>query len=332
VATDARAWLGLLLVACAGCISARPEGAPIGAVSEQVAAQQEQAELHPPSDAGASGPALPRDVVARAALPFHGVRAQGAQDLSPDELMQALSQAQVVCVGEQHDNPHDHYAELAILRGLARRAPVAGREVGLGLEMVEVSNQSALDDYAAGKSDDDDLLEALDWNKTWGFDFSYYRPLFELAQRRGLDLVALNAPAKLVHQVAQSGLDGLSDAQRAKLPKMQLSDAQHRAYFDQAMRGHPDAGNLDNLYQAQVLRDETMASRAAKWISASFPARQLVIVAGSAHCIRSGIVRRILRRVPSAHVTNVKPIVASGDSNPKSELSRYDYGFVMTAE
>lgn len=329
-----RALIGLLLVASAGCITtARPQGTPIGAVSEQLAAQQEQAEMHPPSDAGPDGPPpLPRDVVAQAALPFYGLRVSDGQRLSPDQLMQALSQAQVVCVGEQHDNPHDHYAELQILRGLARRAPVAGRELGLGLEMVQLSGQSALDDYASGKSDEHDLLGALDWRKTWGFDFSYYRPLFRLARRRGLDLVALNASNKLIHEVATSGLDGLTSAQSAKLPELRLGDAQYRAYFDQAMHGHPDAGDLDNLYQAQVLRDETMAKRAAKWISASFPARQLVVIAGSAHCIRSGIVRRVLRRVPAAHVMNVEPIVASAHENLKSELSRYDYGFVMTQE
>lgn len=328
---NARTLSGLLLLGCFGCVTAHPQGATIGAVSEKLAEQQEQREMHPPSDAGLDGPPpVPNNVVAHAALPYYGLRARDGDKLTPDELLSALSQAQVVCIGERHDNPHDHYAELEILRGLARRAPVGGRELGLGLEMVQRSNQSALDDYAAGKSDQEDLLGDLKWNSSWGFSFSYYRPLFRLARRRGLELVALNASHKLVHQVASQGLEGLTSAQRAKLPQLRLDDAQYRAYFDQAMRGHPRAGNLDNLYEAQVLRDETMASRAAKWISSSFPARQLVIIAGSAHCIRSGIVRRVLRRVPSANVTNVKPIVVSGTKDPKSELGQYDYGFVMT--
>lgn len=322
---------GLLVVLCASCAGPSREAAPVGAVSPETAATQVHAELAPPDAGPPAPPPLRRDVVERAALPYHGLK--GGHELSPKQLMRALSQAEVVCVGERHDNPHDHYAELEILRSLARRAPAQGRELGLGLEMVQASDQSALDDYVNGQSTATEFVQNVDWSNSWGFDFSYYRPLLVVARRRGLDVLALSPSEKLVHKVATSGLKGLTHAERKKLPELELHNTAYRAYFRQAMQGHPpSAGSFDHLYAAQVLRDESMASRAAKWISANLPARQLIIVAGRGHCIRSAIVGRVLRRVHSAHVVNVEPLLEPSDGDPKAALARYDYGFVMTRD
>ena len=72
-----------------------------------------------------------------------------------------------------------------------------------------------------------------------------------------------------------------------------MDDERHRARFDDLMKDHPDTGgSLDNLYAAQVLWDETMANTAANWLRERYPARQLVILAGSAHCDRSAIPSR----------------------------------------
>jgi hypothetical protein len=72
-------------------------------------------------DAGVPPPAppepLPRDVVARSALPLHGLAA-GAL-LSEAELWDRLAQAPAVCLGETHDIPAHHYAEM---RAIAERA------------------------------------------------------------------------------------------------------------------------------------------------------------------------------------------------------------------
>jgi uncharacterized iron-regulated protein len=55
------------------------------------------------------------------------------------------------------------------------------------------------------------------------------------------------------------------------------------------------------MYAAQVIWDETMATRAAGWLSASAARkRRMVVVAGNGHCHASAIARRVLRRIGSS--------------------------------
>src|SRR6187402_850653 len=60
------------------------------------------------------------------------------------ELMLAdLAKADVVLVGEQHDDPNTHRLETAVLEGLARR----GRSVIVSLEMFERDAQEPLEHF-----------------------------------------------------------------------------------------------------------------------------------------------------------------------------------------
>src|SRR5215204_6620038 len=65
---------------------------------------------------------VPADTVENAALPFHGLRASDSQPLSSNDLMAELAGFEAICVGERHDNPHDHWAQLAIASDLVERA------------------------------------------------------------------------------------------------------------------------------------------------------------------------------------------------------------------
>jgi uncharacterized iron-regulated protein len=73
------------------------------------------------------------------------------------------------------------------------------------------------------------------------------------------------------------------------------------------MAGHPqgEGMDLDNFYAAQVVWDETMAENAAHWVAERAPSRQLVVLAGSAHCEHEAIPARIERR-ESLRVTSVR--------------------------
>jgi len=272
---------------------------------------------------------IDRTLVARAALPFHGFNVKGHEPLAPDQLIRDLGRADVVCIGEQHDSPHDHWAELRILRGLLARAPMAGRVVGLGLEMVQQPYQQALDRYSSYDSNSHELMADTEWAERWGYPFSYYQPMLELARRHHMAILALNAPSGLTHQIAKRGLESLDDEQQKELPSLDLHDARHRAFFDQDMRGHPDMpGRKRDMYAAQVVWDESMAAAAARWLSRNFPARQLVLYAGSSHCRQPAIVRRIRRRL-DARVVSVRPLIAADGHIDPLDLAGYDYGFIM---
>ena len=100
---------------------------------------------HPPPEP------VPDDVVERAAMPFHALRLADGQALEQGEFFDELAEQDAVCVAEQHDNPHDHWAQLFVVQEMARRAITSGRKLGVGLEMFEARFQQVLSDYTLGK-------------------------------------------------------------------------------------------------------------------------------------------------------------------------------------
>lgn len=256
------------------------------------------------SSTEAASPApLPRDVVSRAAHRFSGWDVAGSRALTDVELLGDVAAATAICVGESHPEPADHYAQLRVLEHLLE----GKRDVALGMEMFQTPYQGALNAYRAGEITEAALLLDTEYAKRWGFDFSLYRPLVEAAVASDTAiLLALNTPRELTKAVAKGGLDSLSAEQKAALPELDLTNAEHRAYFDEAMTHHPPGMNLDNFYAAQVLWDETMAARAAEWVLQD-PKRQILVVAGAGHCQTSGIPAR-LRRRGVASVLSVIPL------------------------
>jgi uncharacterized iron-regulated protein len=272
--------------------------------------------------------AAPAPGLEGAAMPFHVVATRPFRRLTLEELGAQLERVQAVCLGESHPNPHHHWAQLRVLDEVSRRARARGTRLAVGMEMFERPFQGVLDDYSAGRSSLNALISRSEWTDRWGFDFELYQPLVSLAQLRQLPLLALNAERELVKQVARRGLSTLQPAQRALVPELVTDDRKHRAYFDEATGGHRLPGkSFDNFYLAQVIRDETMADRAVRWLKGG-TARQVVIIAGQGHCHDSAIPGRIRRRGPRASVS-VLPVFVSADLQERVAKGEFEQDFLF---
>lgn len=314
--------LSVLLAGCAGKQSLNGVGFD----------WQKEVEAEPKPKPRPARKDVPPETVENAALPFYGLRASDCQPLSGDELMAELAGFDAICIGERHDNPHDHWAELAMTSDLVERAASRGRELGLGFEMFDRADQPLLAQWQERKIGAEKLIEQSNWESDWGYPFGFYRPLLDLGRRENLGLLALNAPRELTRTVARKGLEALDEDQRKELPELDLAQPEHRAAFDRVMKEHPHGGaDSDNLYAAQVIWDETMAHGAADWLRTRRPARQLIIIAGQMHCRTAAIPGRIERRM-RGRTAAVLPIVQASAEDAKPDLEGFDYGFVMTRE
>lgn len=201
---------------------------------------------------GAREPSEKRGVEA-AGLPFRILRARGGQEIGWTAFLAELGRADAVCVGENHRNPHDHWAQLHVVDAVTDANRRAGTATALGMEMFQRPFQGVLDDFTARRIDEAALLSRTAWKTRWGFDWSLYRPIVLLARERGAALVALNIPRELTRKVARKGMDRLEQAERSQLPQLVLDDAQHRAWWDAIMEemggnghGHPGASEDDD--------------------------------------------------------------------------------------
>jgi uncharacterized iron-regulated protein len=172
-----------------------------------------------------------------AAMPFRILALPGGGEISWDEFLDRVAEVDAICVGEQHSNPHHHWAQLQVVEALV----AGGARAALGMEMFQRPFQGVLDDYAAGHINEDTMLARTGWNERWGFDYGLYRPMVEAAVRAGADLVALNAPREIVRKVSRGGFEALSPSERRTLPELDLEDEDHQAWFWEVMEQLGDA-------------------------------------------------------------------------------------------
>ncbi|EGV30126.1 protein of unknown function DUF399 [Thiorhodococcus drewsii AZ1] len=223
---------------------------------------------------------------------------ESARLLGMDWLIGRLADRRLVFVGERHDRYADHLNQLAIIQGLVAR----GKTLAIGMEFFQQPFQDALNDYVAGRIDEVELLRRTQYFDRWRYDYRLYRPILRYARAQGIPLIALNLPAELTSKVGQVGIEGLDAADRTSVPaEIEREDPAYRdrlrAVFDQ----HPGAEhrNFEHFLEVQLLWDEGMAERAAKYLK-SHPDRTLVVLAGAGHLeYGQGIPRRLLRRVPA---------------------------------
>ena len=217
-------------------------------------------------------------------------------------LFDHLARAQVVYVGETHDNPEAHRVELEILQALAARHP----DLAVGLEMVPRDQQPLLDEWVAGRMTEKEF--ARHWTQLWATGYRAYEKILRFCRDRHIPLLALNAPRALVRAVAKDGLDHLSKEMRRELPdRLDTDDPYHRAKTKALFSGHSKGHtpDFDRFYLAQVLWDESMAQTGADYLK-GHPGAHLLILAGGYHVEQGiGVPRRLFRRLPVPFATVV---------------------------
>ena len=219
---------------------------------------------------------------------------------NPEAILADLAQAQVVYLGETHDRPEDHAAQLTILQALHRQNP----NLILGLEMFQRPFQGVIDRYLAGSIDETSLRRDTEYDERWGFDWELYAPLLRFAQAQGIKVLALNTPTEITRKVARQGLDSITEADRRYVPApadIDTSDPGYRAFleeiFQQSHHGHGNSAGFENFVAAQVLWDETMAATIADHLRAN-PTQPVVVLMGHSHGIYGyGIPQRVQRRL-----------------------------------
>ncbi|MCC6931095.1 MAG: ChaN family lipoprotein [Gemmatimonadaceae bacterium] len=236
------------------------------------------------------------------------------RDVGLEGVLQRAAGADVVFLGEQHDDPATHRVELSILAALGSGA----RPVVLSLEMFERDVQRVLDDYLAGKISEGEFLAK---SRPWERYTTDYRGMVELARARGWTVVASNVPRRHATAVSRKGLaaiDSLPAAERGQVARELICPRNDDYYtrFADTMKGHSAGGGpptaadsammrsmTDRFYEAQCVKDETMAESIVAALAAA-PKDALVFhVDGAFHSDYGlGTAARVRRRNPGARV------------------------------
>ena len=262
------------------------------------------------------------------------------QPVTLQAIIDSLEGADVLFVGETHDNAIAHLLEAELLRRADEKYGAASpkrRDVALSLEMFERDVQTVLDEYLAGLiSERHFLLSSRPW-RNYEAD---YRPLVEYARERRLPVIAANAPARYVSRVSSQGpasLGALSkDVVKSWLPPLPFPAASeaYAAKFNRFMTGGAPAAPAPtpaptptpttaaptaqaahgsrHLLEAQTLRDASMAYRIAEFLKRGRDPL-VVQVNGTFHSEeRMGVPEQLARYRPKARSVVVTVVPDEG--------------------
>jgi uncharacterized iron-regulated protein len=218
-----------------------------------------------------------------------------------------LMEAQVVFLGESHDDDSTHRLQLALYQEMLARHD--GRVI-LAMEMFERDVQPIIDDYLLGRIDETTFLSQA---RPWVNYREAYRPLVEQAKRVGSPVLASNFPRPLLRRFFQAenpGLEALGE-QRGLAPQKLLenSDSYWRR-VDNATRGHaafmPAAMDRESrLMSTQSLWDNSMGESCAQSLEDKPDHRILHLNGGFHSQYWEGTVHQLRLRKPEAVIKTV---------------------------
>ena len=188
-----------------------------------------------------------------------------------------LAPARVIYIGETHNKDSDHEYELDVLKGLRAR----NVRFTVAWEMFEVPQQGLLDAWDEHHLSTESLLQKTDFQAHWGSFSVLYEKILRWTQAENVASLALNAPAGLSHKLAMG--TPLDPDERAQLPDGFHPLPGGLEHFGEQMAQAPHASaNLENFYKAQLLWEQTMATRIADYLAAH-PDGKLVVLIGRGH-------------------------------------------------
>ncbi|MEI4473168.1 ChaN family lipoprotein [Frigidibacter sp. MR17.24] len=203
--------------------------------------------------------------------------------------------AQVVLLGEIHDNPDHHRLQAA--------AVAAVRPAALVFEMLEPAQVAA----AAGIARDDApaLSRAFSWQASGWPDFAMYAPIFAAAP--GAALYAGGLPRDEVRRAVTDGAAAVFGAGAARFGlDRPLSVEAQIAAEDQQFRAHCEAMPRDmmaGMVEAQRLRDAALARAALQALDET--GGPVVVIAGAGHAARDAVPAALALAAPGLRPLSV---------------------------
>ena len=197
--------------------------------------------------------------------------------------------AEVVYLGEQHDNPHHHVHQRRILEAML----AIGARPALAFEMLDAGQQAAVDGALADGLAQESFSERLGWTARGWPDFAMYWPLFDLAAGHGLAVVAVDLDPAVARRIAREGLAAAA-AGDAGLGSRLPPDTEREAGITRTIKeGHCGllpASRLPFLVEAWHARNVAMARRIAQALERQ---RQVVVIVGSGHQEAGGLTAQL---------------------------------------
>ena len=217
------------------------------------------------------------------------LRVNDRQEIAFGRMIEELRGIRLILIGEEHDRLKDHWFQLKAIKALKD----GGIPLAIGLEMFTADNQRDLDNWIAGKMDEEEFAGRFQHN--WNVPWPMYRHIFIYARQHAIPLVGLNVAREITRKVAREGFAALTPGERKELPEAITCDVD-AAYMTLVRRAFAAHGQGDKLFvrfcEAQMIWNKAMAWRLEEYMRGN-PGRTVVVMTGKGHAMKPGIPREI---------------------------------------
>ncbi|MFP4070505.1 MAG: ChaN family lipoprotein [Desulfovibrionales bacterium] len=205
------------------------------------------------------------------------------------QILGTLGASDLVYVGEMHDRPDHHAAQLEVIRSLHRR----NGGVAVGLEMMQHRDQKALDRWVAGELSEEEFQRIFARN--WGMMWPLYRDIFLYCRDNAIPMVGLNVPREITRQVARQGFESLTREQMAELPIVTCEvGPEYEEFLRRVLGSHGGGESFRRFCEAQLVWDTSMAVYALEYLKDN-PGRTMVVLCGTVHAWKMAVPRQVER-------------------------------------
>jgi uncharacterized iron-regulated protein len=211
-----------------------------------------------------------------------------------ETLIDRLADKRVLFIGEIHDHVEHHQNQLRIIQSLYARYP----DFAIGVEYFQQPFQQYLDDYIAGRINEQEMLKKTEYFKRWKLDYRMLRPIFQFARENHIPILALNVTDEIHNKVFKGGMKNLSLQERAQIPaRIKPANKNYLQRLKSIFDSHPQADSFEYFVDGVLLWDEAMADTTVRYLN-SHPQSRVVVLAGLVHILYGdGIPERVNHRL-----------------------------------
>jgi len=231
------------------------------------------------------------------------------------ELVARINKADVLLLGEVHDNTLHHELQQKLLNARID----SGARPALMMEQLDAASQPVLDQALAGSDRDVVMSNVTAMIKFT--DAQFYSPLLAIAVDNQLPIIAANVPNQHLQPVIWKGYAAYDADELKRLAVVEVWNESRQKFLVNNMGG-AHCGQLrdelrEGLTRSQRLRDALMADSAVSSI-----ARGVVAIVGSSHARRDiGLPLYFAARAPTASIVSIGFVeVSPGRADPNTYI------------
>jgi uncharacterized iron-regulated protein len=236
------------------------------------------------------------------------LEARGNDGHTPDATVQDFiahaDDAEIVILGEVHDNPEHHVNQARIVEALTPNALV--------FEMIPQDKEQRVNDLRAAGADRETIRDELEWDASGWPDFDHYAQIMESAPDArifGAGQPAADIRRAMVEGAAGPfgpdaaiyGLDVPLPPEELELRTEQMAQAHCHALPEDILAG---------MVEAQRFRDAGLAD-ATLWARTMTGGGQVVVITGNAHAdLERGMPKKLRTAAPEASIISLGQVEA----------------------